>query len=243
MSTTGYNIVSKPLILGNVNHKYVLTVRDLPNEEKPREKMLQGGPDILSVIELLAIVFGQGTRREDVLNMSNRIVSEYGERNIFSQKSAEKLSKDLDIPITKAMQVVAVGELGRRFFERKKNGAVVVRTAGDVFEYVADMVNLPKEYLRGIYLNSHYQVVHDEVISIGTVDSSIIHPREVFRPALSCSATAVILVHNHPSGILEASKQDKDVTKQIKEAGDLIGIQLVDHLIVTKDGFISIDVG
>lgn len=240
MSIVNYNIKSKPFILGNVNQEYVLTVRDLPPEEKPREKLLRDGPEILSVVELLAVVLGRGTRKEEVLKMSTRIVSEYGEKNIFSQKSAEVLAKDLDLPITKAMQVIAVGELGRRFFERKKNGVAVIRTAEAVFEYVADMKNLTKEYLRGIYLNSHYQVVHDEIISIGTVDASVIHPREVFKPALSCSATAVILAHNHPSGILEPSFEDKEVTKRIKEAGEMIGIQLVDHLVVTNDGFKSI---
>ena len=237
MSIGSYVINNKIPILG----EYVLTVRDLPSEEKPREKMLQHGPEVLSVAELLAVVFGQGTRKEEVLSMAHRIVSEYGERNIFLQKDVNKLSVDLDIPIVKAAQIAAVGEVGRRFFERKRNGAAVIRTSSDVFEYVADMRNLPKEHLRGIYLNSHYQVVHDETISIGTVDASIIHPREVFRPALSCSATAVILVHNHPSGVLDASKEDKIITKQIKEAGQIIGVQLVDHLVVTSEGFKSIN--
>ena len=141
------------------------------------------------------------------------------------------------------MQIVAVGELGRRFFERNRNGAVVIRTAKDVFEYVADMRVLTREHLRGLYLNAHYQLIHDEIISIGTVDANVIHPREVFRPALSCSAVAVILVHNHPSGVLKPSVEDTRITKQIKEAGAVIGIELVDHIIVGKDSFVSIKLG
>lgn len=220
--------------------RYTLAVRDLPGNEKPREKLRARGPEALPLAELLAVVFGQGTRKEEVLAMATRITREYGERSIFSQKDAEAMSRDLDIPIVKAMQIVAVGELGRRFFARERNGASVIRTARDAFEYVADMRSLNKEHLRGIYLNAHYQVIHDETISIGTVDANIVHPREVFRPALSCSATAVILAHNHPSGILTPSKEDRVVTSQIVAAGKLIGIELVDHIIVTAKGFASV---
>lgn len=225
--------------MGGSDQKYVLTIRDLPADEKPREKLVKHGPSVLTAVELLAIVLGQGTKKEEVFSMANRLVQEYGERNIFTQTDAKTLAENLEIPLIKALQIIAVGELGRRFFEKKKNGATVIRTAKDVFDYVADMRALPKEYLRGIYLNSHYQVVHDEVISIGTVDANIIHPREVFRPALSYSASALILVHNHPSGVLSPSQEDVLVTAQVKEAGQLLGIELIDHVIVTVDGFSS----
>lgn len=245
-----YTIKSEPLVLdkpalffrgvASADRRYILTIRDLPDEEKPREKLLAHGPSSLTPKELLAIVLEKGTRKEGVLAMTERIVREYGERNVFVNTDAKKLSHDVGIPLNKAMQIVAAGELGRRFFERNRNGAAVIRTAKDAFEYAADMRSLKKEHLRGIYLNAHYQVVHDEIISIGTVDANIVHPREVFRPAISCSAAGVVLVHNHPSQILEPSAEDRRVTKQIKEAGVLIGIELVDHLIVSKDGFKSI---
>ena len=150
------------------------------------------------------------------------------------------MAHDLAIPIGKAAKIVAVGELGRRFFTHERNGAAVIRTARDTFEYVADMRTLQKEHLRGLYLNAHYQVIHDEVISIGTVDANILHPREIFRPALSCSAAALILVHNHPSGVLKPSTEDVLVTHQITNVGRLLGIELVDHVIVGREGFISI---
>lgn len=235
-----YTINSVSFALDNPGKRYVLAIRDLPDEEKPREKLLAHGPSSLTPKELLAIVLEKGTRKEGVLAMTERIVREYGERNVFVNTDAKKLSHDVGIPLNKAMQIVAAGELGRRFFERSRNGAQVIRTAKDAFEYVADMRSLKKEHLRGIYLNAHYQVVHDEIISIGTVDANIVHPREVFRPAISCSAAGVVLVHNHPSQILEPSAEDRRVTKQIKEAGALIGIELVDHLVVTADGFRSI---
>ena len=236
-----YMIKSEPLVLDNSSKRYMLTIRDLPDAERPREKLLAHGPSSLTPKELLAIVLEKGTRKEGVLEMTERIVREYGERNVFSHTDAPSLARDLGIPINKAMQIVAAGELGRRFFEHSRNGAAVIRTAKDAFEYVADMRALKKEHLRGIYLNAHYQVVHDEIISIGTVDANIVHPREVFRPAISCSAAGVVLVHNHPSQILEPSAEDRRVTKQIKEAGALIGIDLVDHIIVSADGFKSVN--
>lgn len=247
-----YKIKSEPLVLDNpgpeaipsacygVGKKYTLTIRDLPDEERPREKLLSAGPSSLTPKELLAIVLEKGTRKEGVLEMTKRIVREYGERSVFLRTDVKELAVDLNIPLNKAMQIVAVGELGRRFFEHDRNGAAIIRSAKDAFEYASDMRTLKKECLRGIYLSAHYQVVHDEIISIGTVDANIVHPREIFRPAIACSAAGVVLIHNHPSGILEPSAEDRRVTKQIKEAGALIGIELIDHLIICKEGFKSI---
>lgn len=220
--------------------RYVLTIRDLPAEEKPREKMLSRGSGALSPQELLAVLLGTGTRKEGVLEMTSRIIQEYGEKNALYETDAKQMARDLDVPLTKALQIAAAGELGRRFFKREQNGAPVIRTAREVFEYVVDMRNLSKEHLRGIYLNAHYQIIRDEIISIGTVDANVIHPREVFRPALACSAVAVILVHNHPSGALTPSKEDIVVTHQIAQAGKMMAIELIDHVIVAADGFTSI---
>lgn len=232
--TAGYN--------GGSGKRYTLTIRDLPQEEKPREKMVQFGPGSLTPSELLAVVLQTGTIKEDVLSMTSRILREYGEKSIFSETDAKKLAEDLDIPITRASSIVAVGELGRRFFKRSRDGASVIRTAEQVFEYVADMRMLPREHLRGIYLNAHYQVIHDEIISIGTVDANIAHPREIFRPAVACGAAALILVHNHPSGVLIPSNEDIQMTRQVAEAGHVIGIELVDHVIVAEQGFASVPV-
>jgi DNA repair protein RadC len=228
--------------LDNINKRYVLTIHDLPNEDKPREKLAKRGPGSLSTIELLATILGTGTKKEDVLSMSSRIMKEYGEKSIMSVRDPEILVRDVDIPLLHATQIVACAELGRRFYERNDASLPTIRTASDVFEYVHDMRYLTKEHLRGIYLNSHYKVVHDEIISIGTVDTNIIHPREVFKPALEYATVAVILVHNHPSGTITPSDADIAITKQLVEAGRLIGINLIDHVIVTKDTFISIPV-
>ena len=222
--------------------KYVLKVRDLPADEKPREKLVQQGPEALSINELLAIVLVTGTTKEGVLEMSHRVLREYGEKAIIAERSAEKLAVELDIPLGKACQIVAVGELGRRFYEKNASGFSVIRSAKDAYEHVNDMHNLSKEYLRGLYLNTHNQIIHDEVISIGTINSNIVHPREVFRPAVEYNAVAIVLVHNHPSGVVTPSEQDVEITKQLVSAGKIMGVHVLDHVIITKDSYKSIDV-
>ncbi|KND50439.1 MAG: DNA repair protein RadC [Parcubacteria bacterium C7867-007] len=235
-----YVMTNHDLLLDGSGKRYELRVRDLPQEEKPRERLSAEGPAALSVQELLAIVLTTGTKKEEVLSMATRIVNEYGDRNALMASDAKVLAADLDIPLVKAMQIVAVGELGRRFFRKQKNGAAIIRTARDVYDYTVDMRTLPKEHLRGLYLDAHYQVIHDETLSIGTIDANLIHPREVFRPALAHAAAAVVLVHNHPSGVVTPSEADCMVTQQIAAAGRILGIELVDHVVITEDTFTSI---
>jgi DNA repair protein RadC len=221
---------------------YDLRLRDLPKEEKPREKMISFGPSCLSLVELVAVVLNVGTKAEDVLSMSKRLVKEYGVSALSSQFNPEQLSFDLNIPIGKACQIIACGEIGRRLYRKNDIGLAVIRTAKDTYEYLRDMYSLPKEQLRGIYLDTHNRVIHDEVISIGTINTNIVHPREVFRPALEYGAVAVVLAHNHPSGIVTPSTADIEVTKQLVTAGRIIGIHVLDHVIISKDGFQSIAV-
>ena len=239
---TTYTIADTSLVLDGGEKKYVLRIRDLPPEEKPREKLIKYGVDFLSVNELLALVLNVGTKKEGVLAMTNRLVREYGEKTIADQKDPKKIAEALDVPLVKACQIVACFELGRRYFDNSRGTQVFVRTPKEVCEYLKEMRNLPKEHLRGIYLNSHYRIVHEEVISIGSLSANIIHPREVFKPALDYSASAVILAHNHPSGSAEASDADIAVTRQLVDAGKILGIGLLDHVIITKDGFSSVPV-
>jgi DNA repair protein RadC len=227
-------------LLDNADQKYVLRVRDMPEEDKPREKLVKHGPGVLTTAELLAVLLNTGTKKEEVLTMTARIIKEYGEMSIMSENNAERLAAHLDIPAGKAAQIIACVELGRRFFMKNSVNAPVVRTPREVYEYVKDMGQFTKEHLRGIYLNTHYKIIHDEVIAIGTIDANITHPREVFRPALEYSAAAVILVHNHPSGSLAPSHADITITEQLISSGLLLGIDLVDHIIITKDAFASI---
>jgi len=240
LSTNRYDIQSRVFFLDSESEHKIYKIRDLPSDEKPRERLWKYGPASLSVSELLALVLSTGTKKEDVLAMAKRVIEDYGERSLSNVRDIRQLIKDLELPPVKAAQIIACAELGRRFFARNVHGVPIIRTPQDVFDYVADMRGLSKEHLRGLYLNSHHQVIHDEIISIGTIDASIIHPREVFKPALEYAAAAVILVHNHPSGIQTPSEADMLITEQLVESGKLLGIELIDHIIVTKDAFQSI---
>lgn len=224
------------------SRQYILKIRDLPDESKPREKLLARGPQTLTLQELLAVILNTGTTKEGVLEISRRLTREYGNSALFQQKDAHAMSSDLDVSLGKACQIVAAGEIGRRMFSKQSGGLDVIRTAEDVFEYLKDIRGLSKEQLRGLYLDTHNRVIHDEVISIGTINTNIVHPREVFKPALEYGAAAVVLAHNHPSGIVTPSTADIDITKQLVQAGKIMGVSLLDHVVLTRDAFISVDV-
>lgn len=219
---------------------YVLKVRDLPAHDKPREKLLASGPAHLSHGELMAVLLGVGTRKEEVMGMSQRILREYGERAIINEKNPQRLADSLDIPIGKACQIVASYELGRRAYQAKAGTPVFVRTAAQAFEHLKSMGVLQKEQLRGLYLNSRYQVIYEEIISTGSLTANVVHPREVFAPAMEHGAVAVIVAHNHPSGALDPSDDDIKVTEQLVSAGKVLGVDMLDHLIIANDTFISL---
>jgi DNA repair protein RadC len=225
---------------GAIRQQYVLKVRDLSPADKPREKLMRYGPSGMASAELIAVVLGVGTKREEVMTMASRVLKEYGDRAIMHEHSPQKLAEALNIPDTKACQLVACFELGRRAFSTNNGQPCYIRTALQAYEYVCDMTSSKKEQLRGLYLNSHYEVIHDEVISIGSLTANIVHPREVFLPAVERGAVAVIVAHNHPSGKAEPTMEDIAVTQQLSAAGKILGIELLDHLVVTRDAYYSI---
>lgn len=235
-----YSIHDRDLVI-NRDHQYkLLRVKDLPEAEKPREKLLAAGPEALTLAELLAVVLGVGTTKEDVLAMSNRLLKDYGEKTVANQTNPRQLEKDFGLPQNQACKIVACCALGRRLYQKSASSLAVLKSAKQVFEYLKDLRSLKKEQFRGLYLNSRYQVIHDEIISIGSLTASIVHPREVFKPALEYSAAALIIAHNHPSGILKATMADHEVTCKLKAAGEILGIELLDHIIIAGNKFASI---
>lgn len=236
---TRYKLNDNDLLMHAPNASYVLRFRDIPNEDKPREKLLKAGVKTLSVAELMAVVLGVGTSKEDVLSMAKRVTREYGEKALVNESNPETLASALEIPLTKACQIIASFEIGRRFYA-KQPGAVYIRQSKQAYDYLKEMGNLRKEQLRGLYLNSRYQVIHEEIISIGSLTANIVHPREVFQPALEHGAVAVILAHNHPSGRINPSSADLAITQQLIKAGEIMGIDLVDHLIITATRHVSL---
>ncbi|HSX16281.1 MAG TPA: DNA repair protein RadC [Candidatus Saccharimonadales bacterium] len=236
-----YRLLDNDVLLDAKSTQYVLRVKDLPNHDRPREKMLAAGAASLSQAELVAVLWGVGTRSEEVLAMAKRTLQEYGAKALLHETNAAQLSETLGIPITKACQLVAAMELGRRSYATGRGGEPLqVRTADQAYHFFRSMGGHSKEQLRGLYLGSHYQVIYDEVISIGSLTSNVVHPREVFQPAISHGAVAVIIAHNHPSGSLEPSTADVEVTRQLVGAGKILGIDLLDHIIVTAESYKSI---
>jgi DNA repair protein RadC len=212
----------------------------MAESDKPREKMIKGGPQVLSSQELLAVVLNSGTRKEDVLSMANRILKDYGEKAIINKTNPKDLEKELEIPFVKACQIVACFELGKRFFSQQNGRARYVRSAKQAYEFLSPIKNLKKECVYGLYLNSRYQIIHEEIISVGSATSNVVYPKEVFRPAIEYSAAAVILAHNHPSGDPKPTKEDIVTTKLLQEAGHVLGIDLLDHVIVADNKYLSI---
>lgn len=235
-----YKFSDTESIMGEDAQRYVLRVKDLPSDEKPREKLVQVGPSNLSMTELVAVLLGVGTKKEEVMSMAGRILKEYGEKAIVNESNPQRLADALQIPLPKACQLVASFEIGRRFYQKKSGKAVFVSTAQQAFDYLKDMGSMSKEQLRGLYLNSRYQVIHEEVISVGSMTSNIVHPREVFQPAIEYGAVAVIIAHNHPSGRLEGTYADQEVTERLMVASKIMGIDLLDHLVIAGDEYKSI---
>lgn len=243
MVQTLYKIVDQDITTShykNSGHRYILKVRDLPQDEKPREKLNLLGPSSLSISELVAILLGTGTRKEEVLSMADRILKEYGEKAIINERSPKKLAEVVDIPIGKAAQIISALEIGRRFFSEKYGKPAFIKTSAQAYEYLKPIGALKKEQLRALYLNSRYQIIHDEVISVGSLTANIVHPREVFQPAVEHGAAAIIIAHNHPSSNTDPTLEDIAITKQLIDGGKILGIEVIDHLIITNKTFLSI---
>lgn len=217
---------------------YQPRIRDLPEEEKPREKLRKYGPAALKNYELIAVILGRGTRKEGILELSQRIMSQYGNQAIFSEGDVGKVEKVLGLSPVQACQVAAAFELGRRLFGRQHE--VFLRSPEEVFQYAKDMTRLKKEHFRGLYLDTRNKLLRDDIISIGTLNTSLAYPRDVFSPALESHAAAVILIHNHPSGDPSPSEDDIGLTKRIYEASRILEIDFLDHVIIGNENYISL---
>ncbi len=208
-----------------------MKIRDLPDSSKPRERFLKHGKEVLSDAELFAIILRIGSPNENVIEMSNRLIKEYGLENLFDC-SLKELQEIKGIGPSKAMQILAMSELGKRY-SQSKNPITKIASAEDVYNYFKDKLSSEKqENFYVLILNIKNQIIKEEFISRGILDSSIIHPREIFKPAIKNSASKIILVHNHPSGNANPSEEDIEITKKLIEAGKMIDIKILDHVII-----------
>lgn len=209
-------------------------IKELPDFDRPREKLAKKGPRALSDVELLAIIIGRGVSGRDVLQIATEVSKTL--KKDFTQLNYENLQKMEGVGSAKACQIVAGFELARRYLIKDESK---ITSSTDVLPLVSDIINKKQEYFVCISLNGAGEVVGNRIITVGLVNHSLVHPREVFADAITDRAASVILVHNHPSGTLEPSKQDILMTKQLVEAGAILGIKVLDHLIVSKKGHLS----
>ncbi len=210
-------------------------MKDVPEPDRPREKIAKKGVSALSDSELIEVILGRGTKDNDVRQISREIIALVGHppRN----PGFDELSAIKGIGPSKASQILASYELGRRMF--KTDAITRVTKPEDILPLIAEYRQKRQEHFLCLTLNGAGEVLGNRVITVGLLNHSLVHPREVFAEAISDRAASIICVHNHPSGSLEPSSQDIAITNQLREAGSLIGIQLIDHIIVTKNGHTS----
>jgi adenine-specific DNA-methyltransferase len=207
-------------------------IKDIPKVERPREKLLKYGVDSLSKTDLLAILLGSGIRGKNVQQLANQIIKVFGKN--FLDITIEQLKTISGIGEAKALQIVSAISLVKRFVDENKN-TIVIKNSQDVLSLSYELRDKKKEYLVCFYLNARNELIKKETISVGTVDKSLFHPREIFHPAIELNASNIILIHNHPTGNATPSQNDKEIVKRITEAGNLIGIKVIDFLIISKN--------
>ena len=215
-------------------------IRDVHWEDRPRERLLNYGPESLSNPELLAILLRTGTKSESVLHLANRLLNQFEGLYGLKDASIEELTSIRGIGKAKAVQIIAAIELGRRINNLQFQDRYVIKSPEDGANYVMnDMRFLSQEHFVVVYLNTKNQVIHRQTIFIGSLNASIVHPREVFKEAFRRSAASIICFHNHPSGDPQPSREDIEVTKRLVECGKLLGIEVLDHLIIGDKKYVS----
>lgn len=216
-------------------------LRDIPEAERPRERMMQFGASSLNNSELLAVLLRTGTVSESAIHLAQRLLNETsGLRNLMSM-TIEELVKIKGIGTAKALQIKAGIELGKRIARSSFGERMTIRSPEDVSQYIAGELRYEqKEKFLCIFLNTKNHVIGHEVLSVGSLNATIVHPREVFRAAIQRSSSAIICVHNHPSGDPTPSHEDVEMTRRLTDCGAMIGIDVLDHVVIGDQTFVSL---
>lgn len=218
-----------------------MILKDLPASERPREKLLREGASSLSNVELIALLLGSGSRGESVLILAQRVLHLFpGGLREFRKISSTKLMQVAGIGPAKCAVLLAAVEFSSRLEREEIPTPEMIRSPQSVYTYLRPKIaHLAKEVFVVLCLHTAGALIHEEIISMGTINQSIVHPREVFVSAVHHQAASILVAHNHPSGTLEPSRDDLAVTRRICEAGELLGIPLTDHLIITQSDCLS----
>ena len=218
------------------------TVHDLPLADRPRERLLKLGVEALSAQEVLALILGRGVSGESVMVTAQRLLSKFGNLKGIANASQAELIQIRGIGPAKAAQLKAAVELSRRLESPADQGEKpAIKSPEDVAAIVrSQLKGKKKEHFLVLCLDSRNRLIHYKPVSMGSLDTSIVHPREVFKEAISSNAASVIFVHNHPSDDPEPSREDIELTKRLVEAGEIMGVSVLDHIIVCDTGYLSL---
>lgn len=218
-----------------------IMIKDVPKEDRPRERLLKRGAAHLSNQELLAILLGSGTREEPVTALSHRVLMHFEGLKLLGDATIEELMAIKGIGSAKGVLLLSAIELGKRMHQYRPDDSYVIRSPEDGADYIMEeMRSLNQEHFVALFLNTKNQIIHRQTIFIGSLNASIVHPREVFREAVKRSAASIIVAHNHPSGDPSPSQEDIHVTRRLSESGKMIGIELLDHLVIGNRKFVSL---
>jgi DNA repair protein RadC len=219
---------------------YHTSIKEWPEDDRPREKMIKLGPAALSDAELMAIIIGSGSGRITAVDLAKRLMVDYGNLGELSKLSVAELVRHRGLGTARSSELVAAFELGRRMARIGDIKRITISGPADVVNYMAPLLShLKREVFEVLLLNSANVVQKQVRISEGNLNASIVHPREVFKAAIDGLAASIILVHNHPSGNPEPSTEDKHITRQLVESGKIMGIPVHDHIIVAGSSYSS----
>lgn len=219
----------------------LIMMEDVPKNSRPRERLIQEGADSLSDQELLAILLGSGTRDESVLALSMKILKQFDGLRLLRDASVEELKEVRGIGDAKAVLLLAAFELGKRVHRLQFNDRFTIKSPSDCAEYMMDELRfLQQEHFVCLFLNTKNHIIHRQTIFVGGLNSSLVHPREIFKEAIRRSAASIICLHNHPSGDPTPSREDIEVTDRLIECGKIMGIEILDHIIIGENRFVSL---
>jgi DNA repair protein RadC len=218
----------------------IKSIRGWPEAERPREKLLQKGPESLSDAELLAILFGRGIRGQDVVSFSRSLLLQFGGlRGILTQPPA-LLEKVKGLGVARICMIPAVREIGIRILREKMIGQNFVRSPQAVTDYLmAALRDQKREVFKALFLDKALRIMGERDLFYGTIDEAAVHPREIVKAALEFHASSLVLVHNHPSGKVEPSREDYEITQKIKAACQTVSVRILDHIIIGENQYFS----
>lgn len=215
-------------------------IKEIPYEERPRERFLKHPPEAISNHELIAIILRTGSKNESVIDLSKRVLFNYKNLKELSNTSIQSLKKIRGIGNTKAIELMAAFELGKRVYLEKFVEKRKLHSPDNIFQYLKDGLEMKtQEHLIALYLNTKGELLNKKTLFIGSLNSSVVHPREIFKYAVINSAASLVICHNHPSGDPSPSKNDIEVTKIIQRNGEMMDIILLDHIIIGRDRYFS----